>query len=483
MRVLMASSELAPLVQTGGLGDAVAGLSRALARRGHQVTCVLPAYRDVLRSKACPDLREGGPLAVDVAGGRLEGRWLTGELAPGIALALVDIRALFDRNGIYGDQHGAFGDNPLRHIVLSRAAAYRVDVERPDALVAHDHHAALSVATLRTALDRGRLRAVGAVQVVHNNAYQGRCDASLMGHTGLPRELFHPEGVESWGALNLLKCGVVFADRVVAVSPTYAQEIKEPARGEGLDGAYRARAHRVVGIANGIDTARFDPARDDALIRQFSKDAIEGKAACRAAILDGLGLAHPDDGLFCVAVGRFAEQKGWDVLARALPALVARGATVALLGDGDPRIAAELTHHARLHPRQIAIRTAYDDVLARRLYAGADAVLVPSRFEPCGLVQLIAQRYGAVPVAHATGGLKDTICDAGDDDAQTGVLFTSLTPEALVDGVARVRALAERGRLAALRARVMAKDVSWDAPALAYERVLDDVVAEARARL
>jgi starch synthase len=305
-----------------------------------------------------------------------------------------------------------------------------------------------------------------------------------MAWTGLANDLYHPDGLEAWGALCLLKGGIGWADRIVAVSPTYAEEIQTPAFGEGLDGAYRARAHRVLGIANGIDTDRFDPAKDDALVAPFDARHLAGKRAAREAVLAELGLETPAPGRFLVAIGRFAVQKGWDVLADSLDALVARGACVALLGEGDPEIGDGVIAAAERHPGRVAVRVAFDDALARRLYAGGDAVLVPSRFEPCGLVQRIAQRYGTLPVAHRVGGLVDTLVDPGTRELArgTGILFSPLGVEALVEAADRVAALGDDQRLEAVQKRLLGLDVSWDKPAVQWEKMLTAVVREAQAR-
>jgi starch synthase len=423
-------------------------------------------------------------------GFELSGRFLCGELFPGVDVALLDIPALFDRAGLYGDAAGPYPDEALRFITLARAAAYRAEAEKPDVVVAHDWHAALALPTLRTALDRGRNREIGVVQTVHNNAYQGRVHVENYGLTGLANDLFHAEGLEAYGSLCMLKGGTMWADRVVAVSPTYAREIQTPAFGEGLEGAYQSRAHRLTGIVNGIDTVRFDPSTDRTLPAHFRAEDPSGKDTCRRALLEGLGLDAPAPGLLCAGIGRFAPQKGWDVLAASIDGLVELGATLVLLGDGDPWIARLLEEKRKQYPKKVSVRFGYDDAFARRIYAGADAVLVPSRFEPCGLVQLIAQRYGAVPIAHAVGGLVDTIVDpvfrgASRDDPwkrSTGILFAPLSPDTLISAVARCAALGESGRLPDVQRRLLELDVSWDGPAALWETLFAGVADEARRR-
>lgn len=495
MKILFVSSELAPLAQSGGLGDAVSGLARALGAAGHEVTCFVPAYRSLLSSPNCPALWDRSPMKITFpvdAGGSFDvhGKVLTGQLFPGVDLAAVEFQSLYDRPGLYG-----YGDDGLRFIALARAAAYYAEATLPDVVVAHDWHAALALGALRTGLDRGPARGIGTVQVIHNNAHQGRYPAAAFALTALPRDLWHANGVESWGELNLMKCGAVFADRIVAVSPNYAKEVQTSGFGEGLEGLYRSRAHRLRGIVNGIDAIRYDPSTDLALPAHFSSLEPDGKAECRKQLVRDLGLHDPPPGLLITGVGRLAAQKGWDVLLFAIDGLLQRGATLALLGDGDKELARQLQEKARANPGRVWFKAAFDEGLSRRLYAGADAVLVPSRFEPCGLVQLIAQRYGTLPIAHATGGLQDTIRDPhftplkrADDvedpwKSATGVLFAPLTAQALVDGVARVGALGQSGRLKEVQKRLMAKDVSWDGPAQSWQAVLTEVSAEGRSRL
>ena len=495
MRILSASAELAPLAQSGGLGDAVSGLAHALAARGHDVLCVMPGYRSSLAGYAAlpgaPPLLEEGEVVIALPGGELRGRWLRGLLAPDVTVSFFDAPALYHRAGLYGHP-----DDALRFIAFSRAVAYRCDAAHPDVLVTHDWHAALALCTLRTALDRGLNRATATIQVIHNNAYQGLFPRDAMALTGLSAELFHPEGVEAWGRLCLLKGGIHWADRIVAVSPTYAEEIQTPEFGEGLEGVYRARAHRLCGVANGLDIHRFNPGQDPALPEPFDASHPAGKHRCREALVKELDLLEPGPGRLCVAIGRFATQKGWDVLGGALDELVARDCSVGLLGDGDAGIAAQVQEVAARHPGRVAVRLGYDEALARRLYGGTDCVIIPSRFEPCGLVQRIAQRYGALPVAHRVGGLADTIDDPEFEAVQlprkhpaaparrgSGILFTPLTPAALADAVARVAQLGDAAKLEPFQRRLLRLDVSWAKPAVRWEKILEAALYEAQGRL
>jgi starch synthase len=475
LRIGFVTAELAPLAQSGGLGEAVRGLALALAARGHEVCCTLPAYRSLLAHPECPPLREAGEVALPLPDGVLRGRFLTGTLSPRVSLRLLDLPELYDRPGLYGDPGSAYWDNALRFIALARAAASDAGKPRPDVLVAHDWHAALAPCLMRTR-EMARWRGAGSVFVVHNNAQQGRFAGSTFALTGVPAEHFRPEGLEFYGDLCLLKAGILFADRIVAVSPSYARELQGPVCGAGLEGAYRHRADSLLGIANGIDVERYDPAADPALAAAYDAEHPDGKVACRAALISELGLASPPPGRLLAGIARLDHQKGWDVLEESLAALVSQGASLALLGDGDVKLAERLRAACARHPRRASLHVGWDEQRARRLYAGADAVLIPSRFEPCGLVQLVAQRYGTLPVAHRVGGLSDTIVDR-----ETGILFAPLSAESLVTAVGRAAAFTAERTPRALRRSLMSLDVSWAGPAARWETLLEDVARRARA--
>ncbi len=471
LRLAFVSSELAPIVQTGGLGEAVAGLARALAARGHELHCIVPAHSAALQQASALELRDGGPIRLDLAGDPLDGRWHTGHLGP-LTLHLLELSDLFARDAIYGGL-----DEGYRFTAFSRAAAARCAELAPHVMVAHDWQAALSICILRTLHDRGPGRGIGTVQVVHNNAYQGRFEAGLLEVAGLPGEFFAPDGLEFYGQISLLKGGLGWADRIVAVSPSYAEELQTAEFGAGLEGLYRYRAGRLTGIVNGIDADAYDPDKDAALPAQFSAQATSGRAQCREALGQELGLETPKPGWLLACVGRLAAQKGWDVLADAAPALVERGASLALLGDGEPELRKRIATLARRWPERIAFQTGWNDGLARRIYAGSDALLIPSRFEPCGLVQRLAQRYGSLPIAHAVGGLRDTI-----RSFETGILFQELTAEALVEAATQGAAL-QRQHGDNLTRTLLSEDVSWREPVAAWERELADVAADAAARM
>ncbi len=471
LRLAFVSSELAPLAQTGGLGDAVAGLARGLASLGHHVECILPAHRSTLDHPLCEEIAPAGHFELATSEGRVPGRWLTARMGP-LMLHLADIDGLFDRGALYGGE-----DEGFRYVAFARAAAARCAQILPHVMVAHDWQAALSICILRTLHDRGQIRGVGTVQVVHNNAHQGCFPGELLSISGLPRELFVHVGLEFHGEISLLKGGLGWADRIVTVSPSYAKELLRPEFAHGLEGLYHFRLHRLTGIINGIDTELYDPAKDAALPVQYSARDPDGRALCRDRLLDELDLQAPANGRLLGCIGRLASQKGWDVLIDAIPGLIEDGASLALVGDGDSDIAARLAALARDWPGRVALRLGWDDGLARRLYAGCDALLVPSRFEPCGLVQLLAQRYGSLPIAHAVGGLRDTI-----RHGETGILFQPLNVGALREAVDRGAAL-RRLLGSSLVTALMQEDVSWHRPAKAWERELRDVAAQAAERL
>ena len=478
MRILFLASELAPLAQTGGLGEAVAGLAAELVRLGHDVCCALPGYRDLLTHPECPVLAPAESVELPGTGKRQRGRWLAGRLPTGVELRVLQLPELYDGPGLYAvDESDAH-----RFIALGRAGAQLATQLATDVLVAHDWQAALAPCVLRVpqagVATRIRDATPAAVQVVHNGAYIGRFPADQIAHTALPSDLFGPDGLEFYGQLCLLKAGLLFADRIVAVSPTYARELCTPEFGGGLDGVYRARADRLAGIHNGIDTQVYAPDRDAALAAGYSAANPAGRSRCRAALIDELELATPATGRLLASVGRFAEQKGWDVLAAALDGLVAAGAALVLLGEGDPLIATALEAAAERHPDRVRLVRGWDAALSRRIYAGADALLVPSRFEPCGLVQLLAQRYGCLPIANRVGGLVDTIVDG-----ETGLLFAPLEPDVLIGAAERAATLLAGPGAAALRERLMKQDVSWAEPARHWVALLEETVrATASAR-
>lgn len=470
-QVCFAAAEFAPLVQSGGLGDAVAGLAFALSERGHEVHCLLPGFATAFQHPECPPLEPAGHVHLDLPDGPLFGSWQLGRKGS-VWLHFLTFSRMFEGPSLYGA-----ADDALRFIAFSRAAAARAREIVPDVLVAHDWHAGLTLSVLRTLYDMGPGRGIGVVQTVHNGAHVGRYPASTMPATGLPDEFFQPDGIEFHGDVCLLKAGLVWADRIVAVSPSYARELQTAEFGQGLEGLYRYRSERLVGITNGIDVNRYDPRDDPALPEPFHTPLVDWRAACRERLLRELGLETAAPGRLVGAIGRLSEQKGWDVLTDAIPGLIERGGRLALLGDGDPALAARLGEQAARFPGQVAFLRGWNEAVARRIYAGADCVVVPSRFEPCGLVQLLAQRYGALPIAHAVGGLNDTI-----RDGETGILFAELSPAGLIDAV-------DRGAdLWSTNSRTLSRDlaalrVSWDEPARHWERLLDEIAREGRARL
>ncbi|PKO50131.1 MAG: glycogen synthase GlgA, partial [Betaproteobacteria bacterium HGW-Betaproteobacteria-21] len=343
---------------------------------------------------------------------------------------------------------------------------------QPDVVHAHDWHAALAPVYLAAAAETQHRPRTGSLYTVHNLAYQGMFEARHFGEIGLPPHFFAMHGVEFHGQLNFRKAGLYYADRISTVSPTYAREIQGPEQGCGLDGLLRDRAGELSGILNGVDDAVWNPATDPLLAANYDSDQLAGKGRCKAALQRELGLARaPSAPLFCI-VSRLTEQKGLHLVLEALPDLVQRGAQFALLGSGDADLEAAFRTAATAHPDAIAVKLGYDEHFAHRLVAGSDAIMVPSRFEPCGLTQLYGLKYGTLPLVRNVGGLADTVADARletlDVDA-SGFVFDEFSTAGLLQAIGRALALhRRRADWKQLQQRAMRRPCGWDAAARTY---------------
>jgi starch synthase len=457
MEILFLSPEVAPWSKTGGLADVASALPRALASRGHAVTVVTPLHRGIERSGLQAN---GKSVTVKVGPDLLEGQLFEAPRGPSKVRTVFVAHPLFDRAEIYGEA----SDNFFRFAFFCEAA---LEVPKALGFVAQIVHG--NDWTTGPAIWRARERGIGKqVFTIHNLAYQGLFDASALRALGWPERLFHPEALEFYGQLSFMKAGLVFADALTTVSPTYAREIQTPELGCGLDGLLRKRREALTGIVNGIDVDEWNPRTDPHLSHRYGPDALAGKAACKAALQNQLGLPVSASTPLFAMVSRFVEQKGFDLILKVLDDSLFGRAQVAILGNGDKLIERALLDIDR--PRAFAVRVAFDNALSHRLGAGGDFFMLPSRFEPCGLGQMYAMRYGTPPVVRATGGLADTVVDEAAPGA-TGFSFEPYTPEALRGAMDRAILAYQRGGLKPMQARGMAKDFSWGPAAATYESV------------
>ena len=474
MRVLIVAAEAAPYIKVGGLGDVAGSLPPALASLGHEVRLALPRVQGVMPRRGA---RIAWTDSLPHGDGRVDVSVITGRL-PGVG-AKVDVR-LIDCPVVLGGSALYSGPTEAERFVLFVRAAL-TDCEHsgfvPDVIQAHDWHAALvPVEIARRRVAGEPLGMAKTLLTIHNMAYQGVQDAAFA-----QRFELDPPGAPGDIApnrINLLGRGLASADRVTAVSPTFAQEITTPSGGFGLHRVLAERGDDVAGIVNGIDLRSFDPARDAALAQRYSAKSAGRRAANRSALVEEMGIDAPRSAPIVGIVSRLVEQKGLDVLLAAGDALVARGARLVVLGSGESGIEDGFRILAARHPRAVAFSLGYNDPLARRIYAGCDVFTMPSRFEPCGLGQLIAMRYGAVPFVRRTGGLADTV-EPVFGDSGTGFLFDAPTVASFLAELDVVIA-AFRDRMAwrALQLRCMERDSSWHASALAYDGVMRAAVGD-----
>jgi starch synthase len=469
--ILMVTSEARPFAKTGGLADVCGALPLALARLGHRVTIVLPNYRGTHTDN--PEVMQA-----DVPFGlhSYPVRFLKQRLADGVTAVLVDAPALYDRDGLYGDGHGDYGDNAFRFAVLCRSALEYVRIRgaRPSVIHAHDWQAGFAPVYARTVLrDDPIIGGVRTVLTIHNLAFQGTFDPSELSWIGLGRDLYTPDQLEFWGRGSSLKGGVVFSDKITTVSPTYAREIVTPEGGWGFNGILASRAADLIGIVNGIDTETWNPATDPYLPAHFDAQNLDGKADAKRALLEyadlRASLTRPVIGI----VTRLTHQKGCDLVAAVADRLMGFDATWVMLGSGEAWCEDMWRGLAARYPGRVAARIGFDDRLAHLIEAGSDMFLMPSLYEPCGLNQMYSQRYGTVPIVRGTGGLNDTVVDSDEaPDRATGFKFRDYTPDAMVSAIGRaLGAFPDWDRWKALQRNGMAQDFSWDVSAREYVKV------------
>jgi starch synthase len=469
LKVLSVTSELFPIIKTGGLADVAGALPGALAQEGVAVMTLIPGYPAVMKALEQPDTVHHYP---NLFGG--PARLLSGR-AGQLDLFVIDAPHLFERPGSpYVTRDGwDWPDNARRFAALGRVAA---DIGQglapafaPDVIHAHDWQAGLTPAYLRLT-DGAR---PGTVTTIHNIAFQGTFPADLLYELGLPASIFTVDGVEYYGHIGFLKAGLQLCDRITTVSPTYAKEIQTPEGGMGLDGLLRARSDVVSGILNGIDEEVWNPAADPYLASSYDGSNPQARSANKRALQSRLGLKDDPDALVFGVVSRLSEQKGLDLVIAALPTLLEGGAQLALLGAGSQDLEGSFRAASVVYPGQVGCFFGYDEALAHQIQGGSDALLVPSRFEPCGLTQLCAMRYGSVPIVSRVGGLADTVIDANEmavaNGVATGFQFAPVNLTAANDAFRRAKALfADKDAWRRVQMNGMAADVGWSRPARQY---------------
>ncbi len=474
------SAECWPFARTGGLGEAVSGLAAAQAAAGAATTIVMPLYQ-VVRETA-PELERVGTQFSVTIGSRTEWAFvyrLAGKSA-GPQVFFIEHPDFFDRPGIYGDLSGDYPDNPVRFAFFCKAAVSALPTIAPEAQVlhAHDWHAALALVYLRTAFRGARFYDdLATVLSVHNAGFQGHYPPQTLIELGLPPELYHPKAFEWYDRANLLKGGIAFSDAVVTVSPTHARELLTPQGGFGLQETFIDLGDRLIGILNGIDNETWNPETDPHIAANYSIGDLAGKARCKAALQHAYRLPErPRTPVFGMSA-RLVSQKGLDlVLGGEL--LQRRDAQFVFLGSGEHRYHEALANLAAAAPDRIVAEFAFTDRLEHRLLAGADLLLMPSLYEPCGLTQMRAQRYGAIPIVRAVGGLQDSV-----RDGMTGFLFHDYSPAALDERVRQVlERFADQAGWRTLIRQAMKQQFGWDQPTIQYEKAYAGALATRRHR-
>ena len=468
----MVTSEAHPFAKTGGLAEVTGALPLALARLGHRVTLIIPRYRGI-------EVGRGDEATFSLAGRSVGVGFARQPLAAGVEAVLVDAPDLFDREGLYGTADGDYADNAWRFAVFSRAALEfaRLSGQRPSIIHAHDWQTGLVPAYQKMHFSHDPIvGGVPSIFTIHNLAFQGIFPAATLDEIGLGWEVFNVQAMEYFGKISYLKAGINFSEKITTVSPNYAREVVTPEMGFGFNGVLARRQSDLVGILNGIDTERWNPAADAFVAAPFSARNLAGKRKAKALLLEHAGLPHDKASLARPVIGliaRLTDQKGMDLIAAAADDLMSLDAAWTILGNGEARYEDLWRSLATRYPDRVSVKIGFDERLAHHIESGADAFLMPSRFEPCGLNQMYSLRYGTVPIVRATGGLEDTIEDYDPrTGAGTGFKFVEYTPVAMLEAVRRAL---EVYRNPAVWKRIqqqgMQQDHSWDVSAREYVKV------------
>ncbi len=479
-RIALIASEIEPFAKTGGLADMVGSFSHALVKLGRRPTLFLPKYTSI----SARYLGEAqGETCVSAGGRRFAVKIFSGKNPAGAELYLFEIPGLFDRPGLYGESSGDFSDNCLRFTVFCRAVLewIRFQGNPYEILHCHDWQTALIPIYLKTWLGQDpAFTQSRCLLTLHNMAYQGNFPREEFPTLGLEDRYFHPEWLEFYQKFSLLKGGIVTADALTTVSPTYAREILDSELGFGMQGVLERRRDRLAGILNGIDEEEWDPGRSPDLPFHYSADSLHGKAACKAALQRELGLPEAPKRPLFGTISRLVDQKGIDLLLEAFEKSPELDFQWALLGQGEARFETGLRRLAEKMPERVALRLGYDAGLSQRLTAGADFLAMPSRFEPCGYNQLYALRYGTLPIVHGIGGLKDSVRDLKQHPEDgTGFVLESLGGDTLREGLRRAAELFRRkDALEGARRRAMAADFTWKYSARQYLDLYERMLGE-----
>ncbi len=476
MKIAMISSEIAPFAKTGGLADVVGTLSVALERRGHDISLIMPAYRSTLNGPFA--LEETGMQLTVPIGARTEGASvLKTRLGRNMSVYLVRADRYFDRDFLYGTHEGDYPDNAERFIFFCRAALEILRRHPVEIVHCHDWETALGIVFLKTQSARyPEVASAKTVLTAHNLGFQGIFRQSNWPLLNLDRSYFSPQYLEFYGNINFLKGGLIFADKITTVSPSYAREIMSGEQGFGLQGILQQRAADVTGILNGVDYSEWNPAVDPFIATRYSENDLSGKRICKDKLQGSLGLpvksAMPVFGI----ISRLTSQKGFDLVQKIFDQMMERELQLVLLGSGEPQYENFFADAAARFPEKFAVRTGFDEVLAHQIEAGADIFLMPSLYEPCGLNQMFSLKYGTIPIVRKVGGLKDTVIDySAEGGVGTGFVFDTYDPQALWDSIERaLRLFADKRSWTELMHRAMRMDFSWDRSAQAYNNLYEE---------
>ncbi len=470
MRILIAASEAVPYVKTGGLADVTGVLAREFRRKKEDASLILPLYLSIKKNFKL--YKTGKSVRITMGDVTASGDIWISEKSPIPHSYFIDCRELYERPELYGTSYGDYPDNALRFIFFSKAILETCSIMeiRPDVIHCNDWQTAMLPLYLKT-IYRGRkyLTRTAVLYTIHNLGYQGLFDASDMKYTGFGLEYFTPERLEFYGRLNFTKAGLMYSDLINTVSENYAREILEKENGFGLDGVLREKKDNLYGVINGINYSEWNPAKDSFIPKQFNIDNIKGKARCKKFLLNKTGLNNEKLPLLGV-VSRLSSQKGVDLIYESLGELISVGLNIVILGRGDEHYEIIFAKAAEKYRGKVFVKIGFDESLAHMIYAGCDFFLMPSRYEPCGLGQLIAMKYGTIPIARKTGGLVDTIQDFDQISLKgTGFLFSDYTPSAMQDAVKRALCVyKDNMRMKKMISASMSCDFSWGKSARKY---------------